>query len=39
MVRLTKLGTVMHDSACILASLWQNCPNVLVQYFINVDNV
>jgi len=36
---LPSFDTVMHNSTYTFASLWQNCRNVLVHYFISLDNV
>ena len=30
---LPSFDTVMYNSACVFSNAWQNCPNVLVQYF------
>jgi len=30
---LPSFDTVMHNSACVFSTAWQNCPNVQVQYF------
>ena len=34
---LPSFDTVMHNSACLFSNAWQNCRNVLVQYFSRCD--